>query len=133
MREIYEKLTEEDGASPEDEFSMEVDLDLRVEGLGDGEEASGPEKVLLTYRIELDWRSWGLKDINVAPRGEVEFEVEIVVDDKLMDTIPVSFDTANTGVYWVAGHSYVPESLMVKVDNTGKLLESELNFYFQSQ
>ena len=134
MREIYEKLTEEDGASPQDEFSTDVDLELHVDGLGDGEAVTEPEKVSLTYRIEVEWRSWGIKDINVFPKGEVEFEAEIVdVDDNVVDTVVVSFDMSDVGIYWVQGHSYVPESLMVRVDRSGKLLEAELNFYFQSQ
>ena len=136
MRDIYEKLVEEDGASPEDEFSMDVDLELHVEGLGDGEASSVPGKVSLTYRIELDWRSWGIKDINVAPLGEVEFEVEIVdVEDSPVDTIPVNIDfvDVDTALNWVAGHSYVPESLEVSINRSGEITGVELNFYFQSQ
>lgn len=134
MREIYEKLVEEDGASPESGGSMDVDIELHVDGLGDGEAANGPEKVFLYYAIELDWRSWGIKDINVFPKGEVEFEVEIVdVDDNVVDTVNVSIDISDVGISWVQGHSYVPESLMVRIDRSGKLLETELNFYFQSQ
>jgi len=135
MRDIYEKLTEEDGASPEDVASMDVDLELHVDGLGDGEAVSEPERVSLTYRIEVEWRSWGIKDINVTPIGEVEFEVEIVddVNGNLIDTINVNFDMGDVKIHWVQGHSYVPESFMVRVDRSGKLLEAELNFYFQSQ
>lgn len=134
MREIYEKLTEEAGASSQDEFSYDVDLDLQVDGLGEGEAATGPEKISLTYSIELDWRSWGLKDINVFPRGKVEFEAEIVdVDDNVVDAITVSFDIGDAELNWVEGHSYVPESLEIRVDRSGKVLSAELNFYFQSQ
>ncbi|MBE3101903.1 MAG: hypothetical protein IMZ47_06495 [Firmicutes bacterium] len=136
MRGIYEKLTEEDGASPEGQVGMEVDLVLDVEGLGDGETASGPGKIPLKYDIEVEWRSWGIKDINVSPRGEVEFEAEILdAEGNVRDTITVSFAFVDIDVdlRWVAGHSYVPESIEIKTDKTGAVLGVELNFYFQSQ
>lgn len=134
MRDIYEKLVEEDGASSQDEFGMDVAIELHVDGLGDGEAVSEPGKVFLKYNIEVEERSWGIKDINVFSKGKVEFEVEVVdIDDNLIDTIDVSIDMSDVGIYWVQGHSYVPESLMVRVDRSGKLLEAELNFYFQSQ
>jgi len=136
MREIYEKLVQEDAAASQDTYSSDVDLELYVDGLGEGEITVDPEKVSLTYSIELDWRSWGIKDINVAPKGKIEFEVEIVdVDDNVVDTIVVNIDfgSIDTDLVWAAGHSYVPESLVVRVDRSGRVLSTELNFYFQSQ
>jgi len=133
MRDIYEKLTED---SSEDQPHMDVVLILNVDGLGDGETAAGPETVPLAYDIEVDWRSWGIKDINVAPRGEIEFEAELIdVDDNVMDTITINleFEAIEVDLQWIAGHSYVPESIEIRTDRSGKVLGVELNFYFQSQ
>jgi len=131
MRGIFEKLIEAD-KTEQDEFSYDTELELYVDGLEDGEEVSGPKEVNLTYAIYIEWRSWGLKDISVIPKGKIEFEVEITdVNDRVIDTITVSVDIDNIDLVWVSGHSYVPESLIVRVDRTGKVIDVDLNFYFQ--
>ena len=133
MRKILEQLTEADKTGSE-EFSYDTELTLYVDGLEDGEEASGPKEVNLTYSIYTEWRSWGLKDISVIPRGKVEFEVEIVDgEDRVVDTILVKLDLDDKDIpiTWVDGASYVPESLEVIVDRDGTLTKAELNFYFQ--
>jgi len=131
MREIFEKLTEAD-KTEQDEFSYDTELEVYVDGLEEGEESSSPKEVNLTYAIYTEWRSWGLKDISVIPKGKIEFEVEIVdVDDRVVDTISVSIDVENVDLVWVSGAGYVPESLIVRVDRTGKVIDADLNFYFQ--
>jgi len=131
MQDIFEKLIEAD-KTEQDEFSYDTELTLYVDGLEDGEEAAGPKEVSLTYAIYTEWRSWGLKDISVILKGEVEFEVEIVdAEDNVIDTIIIRFDSDDAKLMWVSGGSYVPESLEVRVDRTGKLIDADLNFYFQ--
>lgn len=129
MRELFEKLTDE-------EFNMDVDVTLYVEGLEDGEESRVTDKVQLLYSIDVDYRSWGIKDISVIPRGLVEFEVEIVdMEDNLVDTLLVKLDFDNTDIpiFWVSGAGYAPESLEVAVNRDGTLTKAELNFYFVDQ
>ena len=131
MRDILERLTETDKTS-QDEFSYDTELEVHVDGLEEGEESGGPKEVTLTYSIYTEWRSWGLKDISVVPKGKVEFEVEIVdVEGDVVDTLSISVDSDNIGLVWVSGANYVPESFVVRVDRTGKLIEADLNFYFQ--
>ena len=73
-----------------------------------------------------------IRDISVVPKGKVEFEVEIVdVNDRVVDTISVSVDIDDVKLVWVSGSGYVPESLIVRVDRTGKVVDADLNFYFQ--
>ena len=132
MRKILEKLTEADS----DEFNMDVDITLYVEGLEDGEEHRVTDKVQLLYSIDVDFRSWGIKDISVIPRGLVEFEVEIVdVEDNLVDTLPVKldFDDKDIPIIWMSGAGYAPESLEVAINRDGTLTKAELNFYFVDQ
>lgn len=131
MRKILEKLVEAN-TTEQNEFSYNIELELYVDGLEDGEESRGPEEVNLTYSIYTEWRSWGLKDISVVPKSKVEFEVEIVdVEDNVVDTISVSVDSEDINLTWTSGASYVPESLIVRIDRAGKVLEADLNFYFQ--
>jgi len=103
-----------------------TNIELYVDG---ADIASQPRQVLLTYDIEVEWRSWGIKGINVSPTGVIEFDVEMLD----VDTLNICIDMRDVEIYWVKGHSYVPESLMVRVDKSGKLLEAELSFYFQSR
>lgn len=131
MRDIFEKLTEADETT-QDEFSYDTELTLYVDGLEDGEEVRGPKEVNLTYAIYTEWRSWGLKEISVVSKGKIEFEAELVdAEDNVIDTITVSLDSDDVNLVWVSGASYVPESLEVRVDRTGKLIDVDLNFYFQ--
>jgi len=131
MRGIFERLIEAD-KTEQDEFSYDTELELYVDGLEEGEEASGPKEVNLTYAIYIEWRGWGLKDISVIPKGEVEFEVEIIdAEDNVIDTITIRFGSDDVKLVWVSGASYVPESLIVRVDRTGKVIDADLNFYFQ--
>lgn len=132
MRKILEKLTEAD----RDEFNMDVDVTLYVDGLEDGEESRVTDKVQLLYSIDIEFRSWGIKDILVIPRGYVEFEVEIMdVNDDLVDTLSVKLDFDNTDIpiSWMSGDGYAPESLEVTIARDGTLTNAELNFYFQDQ
>ena len=135
MRNLFEKLTEADRAEQTD-FNMDVDVTLYVEGLEDGEESRVTDKVQLLYSIDIEFRSWGIKDILVVPRGVVEFEVEIVDgDDNLVDTLLVKLDLDNTDIpiIWMSGTGYAPESLEVVINRDGTLTKAELNFYFVDQ
>jgi len=134
MRDILEKMVSEDIG--DDVYSYTVDVDLDVLGLDDGERALGPQDALVHYRMELDFRSWGLKDIEVTPVGEVEFEVEVVDDDENVQfTIPVSleFEVKDVNIEWVGGHSYVPEMLHIAVNAKGEITEATLGFYYISK
>jgi len=120
----------------EDIFKSEVSLDIDACGLSDEEHFSFPDKIDLSYRIELDWRDWGLKDINVSPVGKVEFDIEALDDDdRVIRTIPISidFEAIDTKLEWVEGHSYVPEMLYIHMTSADVVTEVELSFYYQKQ
>jgi len=129
MQDILKKLIMEGGR--EDVYSREVGLIVYLDGLPDDQYHTYPDEVSVVYRIELDWRSWGIKDINVALVDELEFEVEITdLDGNVIDTLSIKVNPNNIKLDWVAGHSYVPESLEVTVDKTGKVLDAKLNIYY---
>lgn len=131
MDDIFESMLRTD-ETESDEFRSDTDLTLYIDDLADGEEAHGPDSINLTYTIYVEFRSWGIKDIAVSSRGKIEFEVEIVdAEDNEVDTITVSIDAEDIKLQWVSGAGYAPESLEVRADRTGKLIDAELNFYFQ--
>ena len=129
MQEMFEKLLNEANES----YRYEVPLHISVDGLEDGEEINAPDKVELKYDIEIEFRSWGIKDIEVSLRDTVEFEVDVLdVDDTVVTTIPIKIDFSEVdySFSWMAGAGYAAESLEVRIDREGKLLEVDANFYY---
>ena len=133
---LLEKVNEQLG---EEDFRGEVNLRVHVKGLVDGEDINiydVDKKKLLTYTIDVEYRSWGIKDISVMPKGVVEFEVEIIdADDKVVKTLPVKIDFSmvDYSIEWMEGKSYAPCDLEVYLTKDGKIEEITLSFYFIHQ
>lgn len=133
---LLEKVNEQLG---EEDFRSEVDLRVHVKDLEAGEDVNiydVDKKKLLTYTIDVEYRSWGIKDISVMPKGVIEFEVEIIdVDDKVIKTLPVKIDfsTVDCSIEWMEGKSYAPSDLEVYLTKDGKIEEIILSFYFIHQ
>jgi len=133
---LLEKVNEQLG---EEDFRSEVDLRVHVKDLADGEDANiydVDKKKLLTYSIDVEYRSWGIKDISVMPKGVIEFEVEILdADDKVVKTLPVKIDFSmvDCSIEWMEGKSYAPSDLEVYLTKDGKIEEITLSFYFIHQ
>lgn len=133
---LLEKVNEQLG---EEDFRSEVDLQVYVKDLEAGEDVNiydVDRKKLLTYTIDVEYRSWGIKDISVMPKGVIEFEVEIIdVDDKVVKTLPVKIDfsTVDCSIEWMEGKSYDPSDLEVYLTKDGKIEEVTLSFYFIHQ
>lgn len=131
MQDIYEKLNEAD-----DNYTIEVDSVLvYVHDLKDGEESLGPDKVTMSFDIEIEYRSWGIKDITVTPRGRVNFEVEIVdADNNHVEDLEVDFDfvDVNYDIDWISGSGYTIESLTVEINRDGTVTSVTVGMYFPS-
>lgn len=131
MQDIYEKLNEAD-----DNYTIEVDSVLvYVHDLKDGEESLGPDKVTMSFDIEIKYRSWGIKDITVTPRGRVNFEVEIVdADNNHVEDLEVDFDfvDVNYDIDWISGSGYTIESLTVEINRDGTVTSVTVGMYFPS-
>jgi hypothetical protein len=128
---LLEKVNEQLG---EEDFRSEVDLHVHVKDIEDAEEINiVDKKKILTYTIDVEYRSWGIKDISVMPKGVIEFEVEILdADDKVIKTLPVKIDfsTVDCSIEWMEGKSYDPSDLEVYLTKDGKIEEVTLSFYF---
>lgn len=130
MRNLLEKLNEQ----LDESYRSDITINAYVDGLKAGEGVTvSDEKQQLTYDIEVEHRSWGIKDINVTPRGIIEFSVEILdVDDNVVDEIPVriDFDTMDYNIDWQKGSGYAPDTLDIRLARDGKIKEITLNFFY---
>jgi len=127
---INEQLGEED-------FQSKVDVHVHMKDLEAGEDTKvvGKEQPL-NYRMDVEYRSWGINGIDVRPARIVEFEVEILdVNDKVVKTLPVKidFDTVDCDIEWLEGKVYVPSDLEVHLTRDGKIEEVTVTFYYVKQ
>lgn len=134
MNDIFEALDKINEA--DNNFSIDVDdVSIHVDGLAEGEESLGPDKVNISYDIDIEYRDWGIKDISITPRGRVSFDVEIVdVDDNHVDTIEVLFDfsAVNYRIDWLPGAGYAASGLTIDINREGGVKDVVVDFYFPS-
>ena len=127
MHDIYEKLLNEDA-----QFHHLAELRVYISDLED-KEHTYPDEIELKYDVEIEHRSWGIKDIEVLMRGSAEFEVDVLdADDNVVDTIPVNIDFSEIDYQfsWMKGTEYVPESLVVALSKDGRVIRVNVNFYY---
>jgi hypothetical protein len=108
----------------DDLYKHQVELDLYVKGLNRDEQAKGPDKVDVEFNIQVEHRSWGIKDINIMLRGTTEFDVEILdLDDNEVDVIPVKLDYSSLDyeLEWARGGGFTVQSLEVYLDREGTI------------
>jgi len=130
---LFEKLNEQFG---EEEYSADVKAVVHITGLRAGEETrivDFGKGLALSYNIYIEYRSWGIKDIAVVPRGKVEFEVEILdAEDSVVRNLPVviDFDTDSYSIEWIKSNVYMPEQIEVFLTDEGKIDEIILLFKY---
>lgn len=134
MLDILEKLHKVNENDGNDDYEMDVDLSVYMEGLQDGEEHRYPDSIHMKYNIQVEYRSWGIKDISVIPREAVGFEVEIIdVNDDIVDTVNVELDFDQySKISWVPGAGFAPESIEVTIKRDGTVTDIDFNFYYAS-
>lgn len=141
MQDIFENLRKIN--EQEDSYRNEVELTVLFQpptsgmsGLDDDYYVDAPRNVMLTYDIEVDHRSWGIKDINVTPRGVLEFEVEIrsnlPEEEGRVETIPVRVDFSEVSptIDWLEGSGIAPAEVRVTLGEDNKVVDVEIDFYY---
>ena len=129
MRDIYEKLNEAD-----ETYTVEVeDVFVEVDGLAENEDSRYSGSAQVSFDIDIDFRSWGIKDISIIPRDRVNFEFEIVdAEGNVVDTLEVDFDFVDVDwkIGWTSGSGYAIDSLEVLVNRDGTVKNVELIMYY---
>jgi len=113
-------INEADDRGSSEYNSSEIDLEINS---GDGS-VSGPDKIRIDYRFDLEWRSWGIKDIEIALNVNPQFDVTLLDGENSEVTVPFE----NINITWVPGKHYIPLSLSVEIDeDSGDVKSADLN------
>lgn len=109
-----------------------------VTGLDDDYYVEALDNVELQFDIDVEHRSWGIKDINVALRGVIDFEV--ILRSNLPDeegkevVIPVKIDFSevDTEISWIEGSGIAPAELHVTLggEEGKEVTKVEVDFYY---
>jgi len=107
-----------------EKYSAEVYVELSCEDKGLDIEMPFP-KVEISYDVDVEYRSWGIGDITITPRGETSLDV--VVDGERRS---ITLDLDDAEVDWIEGSVYAPATLSVLVDRDLNVKEITLFCYF---
>jgi hypothetical protein len=83
----------------------------------------GNSKETVNYRMEIAYRSWGIKDIDVSLINAISVPVG-------ESNITIDFDRIDCQIEWVAGSGYAPESVEVEIDKNGTVTQCVVGFYY---
>jgi len=118
--------------------NVEVSVEFESPGLDDDQYVDVLDNVELQYSIDIEERSWGIKDIKVSLQGVVEFD--IIIRSNLPDeegkekVIPIRIDFSDVTpeINWIEGSGIAPAELHVLVGGEGKVKHVEVDFYYWS-
>ena len=139
MQELVEKmisLSEFELKEAEDTYKNEVEVDVYFLGSGlDDKYAKAPDNVELEFDINVEYRSWGIKDIDVFLRGVLEFEVVVrsdlpdEEDKEVVIPVKIDFIEVDAKINWMPGSGYAPAEIHVGIDGE-EVKEVEVDFYY---
>lgn len=106
-----------------------ANADFNVDFMGDGS-VKTQTQVPVKFRLDVEYKSFGIQSISLVPIGTVSFEVEID-DYSQPDTAPkrtgevvIDFDTMNDyEMYWKADSGITLSSMDVAIDDDMKVVD----------
>jgi len=104
-------------------YKRVIDVNIEMPGM-----PTFPDRIKaeVAYELDMDVRSWGIKDIDVFPRGTTEFSFSAPNGDD----IDVQVDLEEAKVTYLSGGNIVPSQLKVVLDKAYNVVSSELEMYF---
>lgn len=119
-RHFYTTTIKEAGNKDPSEWGgSDVDLDVTPDG--DFEVSSG-STIHLEYNFVLDWKKWGIKDIEISFHTNPQFNIAIGKND-----VDVTIPVESINISWIPGRHYAPLAMYVTVDKYGKVKSADLN------
>lgn len=102
-------------------YETKIKVQLTTEG--EREYELTDDEVVINFDIEIEYRSWGIKDIDIKPKGNIE--IDVMRDDEV-ETIKV--DVENVVVEFERGYSYIkPLWIDIRLSAEGDVIESKLH------
>jgi hypothetical protein len=102
-------------------FYSDVKVDASFVGKSDKLLDVVDRTVRVEYQIEIEYRDFGVKDINVYPEGEVEIAVEVSDEQDNKTSMNIKVDMSKVRVEWQAGSGIQPLSLDIYVNENGEV------------
>jgi len=143
MRELYDSIQKQKINEGDDTFVAKVNLSLHKENDGRPEiiDLEYSNKIEMTYIVEIEYRSYGIKGIMVSPSGVLNIEYqEVWYDDKddqqsEEKTLEINWSDVqfNQAIYreeWHRGDGYWIEGIEVELDKDGKLKAVIVNIVY---
>jgi hypothetical protein len=123
-----DELIRETMAINEQESMYRHEVPVSIYSVGpDTLDIEDPDPVQLSFDIEMDHRSWGIKDINVTLKDTVSFNVTIGGVDV---PIKIDFGAITPMIVWSEGSWYAPAELHVTLDAEHNVQDVEVDFYY---
>jgi hypothetical protein len=116
---MFNMQTNESIKEADDNYQHTIPVEVYL-----GSKVVGNFKETVNYRMEIAYRSWGIKDIDVFLTGNVNIELGNG------RSINVNFDNVDCVIEWMAGGGYAPEGLEVNIDEQGNIKDCAMGFYY---
>ncbi len=121
---MYDLIKKLRSLNEREELHETTDVKLEVVSNGGVIEVDHPDKIRILYKFWVEFRSWGIKDIEISILDNIEFNVDI--DGTEYDIV---IRPGDVEIEWEAGSHYIPSSLYVVLED-GKVKSAELTVYF---
>lgn len=120
------RLLEQDA----DYYKVEVDFDLSIEGQN-LDVISAPKTILLYYKMYFEYRSWGIKAIElVFDRPiSINYEVENLDTDERMEK-ELTIDLSDAAIEWLEGGPFVPIGINLRLNSNGNVIDKTIDMYY---
>lgn len=113
-------------------FQMEVELDIDLQfDTNEIFDIRKPKSVMVRYRIEPDYRSYGIKEINVSFVSADTFDIEVIGHDDSEKSFEIDLSSLQEiGTEFSVGEygEVYPKTLEVKFNSNIKPIEAKLIF-----
>lgn len=128
MKMLKERKEVKEAVGDEDLYSIDVDLTVRFAGK-DVDDIEAGNEIRLSYRIEQEYRSWGIKGMVVSIATPVEISYTLVKWTEGEDETEekqITIDPDKIDITWVEGDAIAPQELIVYLNPDGTLKEADL-------
>ena len=85
------------------------------------------KKVVVKYNIDIEHRSWGLKDITLSFNNPIQINVwEVTEDDDITNERTLEVDLSEANIMWREGGMFSPTGVNVTLNEDGSVKEVDI-------
>lgn len=77
--------------------------------------------VRVEYQIDVEYRDFGIKDVNVYPQGEILIDAEVLDDRNNRTSLQIKIDMSKVRVEWIAGSGVQPLDMNILINENGEV------------